>query len=191
MLLITALTLPSCKGDKRESAPAPQTLPSPVSSVRPLPALPPAPTAAIEPDQGSGSSSGSAVPPDAGARRNSTFPAEAPAIVVFRGSDADIPTTEMSLRIWSDGTVRFKCGRRGSLPRERVTSLVGAFVAAGWNTPQRNDSDTAERSCVTTTVQVTQAGVTHREISGCDGASTAIDGAVQLVQSVVGPDPCP
>src|SRR5688572_6723230 len=117
-VLMMSLVLASCKADKREAARESPPPAVPVQVEKRLLALPAAPTAAIDPIDAT----------DAGVRRDSMFPAEPPAIVVWRGTSADTPTTELSLRIWTDGSVRFKCGRRGVLPRERVAALVDAFV---------------------------------------------------------------
>ncbi len=178
VLLVTALAVTGCKGDTRKHGSAPA--PSPRAPI--FPALPPAATATLEPPAVAD-----------GGVRSPAVAAEPPSIVVWRGSNADTPTTEISLRVWPDGTVRFKCGRRGVLPRERVSALVSAFATAGWNTAATSDAEpgSGPQACVTTTVQVTHGGITHRRKTLCNARSPDIEEAVALVESVVGPDPCP
>jgi hypothetical protein len=161
MLLATALLLTSCKGKQPEAVPH-------VSPFSPLPA-------------------GAAPVVDTAER--AVFPREAPMIVVWRGG-GEPPKTEFGVRVWKDGSVRYTCGRRATLPPDRVAAMVAAFTKAGWSPAAAKDPVTADPACTTTSVQLTIDGATERRNSGCGPAPYEIQDAVDFVQSVVGPGPC-
>lgn len=162
-LLILMLAI-GCKSSERKAVPPPR-----VSTLPPLPA---APTATIDP----------AAEPE--------LPKDQPAIVVWQGG-GEPPQTNLGIRVWLDGTVRFRCNRRGSLPRERVVAMLDRFDRAGWlpATPAPPPAAT-ESTCITTSIQVTRDGRSTRRNSACSSIPDDIGDAVGFVQAVVGPDPC-
>lgn len=162
LLLVIAV---GCKGSEHKAA-------SPhVSSLPPLPA---GATAAVDP-----------------LGTPAVFPKEAPAIVLWQGG-GDPPRTILGARVWADGTIRFRCNRRGTLPRDRVVAMLDTFERAGWlpaagTPPALTEPDPG---CITTSVQVTRDTRSVRRNSSCGEASDAISDAVAFIQAVVGPDPC-
>lgn len=126
-----------------------------------------------------------------GADEKPAFPQEAPAIVIWRGSGGDVPKTELSLRIWTDGTVRYTCGRTGKLAPDRVAAMVEAFTQAGWK-----PSNATERSigpgleCSSTSVQLVKNSYYERRDSGCGRVRDDIQDAVDFVLAALGPRPC-
>lgn len=154
-----------CKSSERKAVPPPR-----VSTLPPLPA---AATATIDPTTAT------------------EFPKEQPAIVVWQGG-GEPPQTNLGIRVWLDGTVRFRCNRRGSLPRERVAAMLDTLDRAGWLPATPATPPTAPSStCITTSVQVSRADRSTRRNSACSTIPDDISDAVQFVQAVVGPDPCP
>jgi hypothetical protein len=146
---------------------ATQQLP-PVSKFAPLP---PGPTATIDPAQA----------PE--------FPTAQPVIALWRGG-GEPPRTEVSVRIWQDGTIRFTCGRRGTLPVERVAAIVDAFAKLGWTTAQPTPPTPPDPTCITSSVQISHGGATHRRNSPCGATVSDEAEAIAFVRSVLGPDPC-
>lgn len=120
------------------------------------------------------------------------FPKEAPAIVLWQGG-GDPPRTIVGVRMWADGTIRFRCSRRGTLPRERVVAMLDTFERAGW-LPAAGAAPSPltepDPGCITTSVQVTRDGRSVRRNSSCGESSDAISDAAAFIQAVVGPDPC-
>jgi hypothetical protein len=162
MLLATALLLTSCKDKQRPEA---------VPHVSPFAALP------------------AAAAPIADPAEPAVFPREAPVIVVWRGG-GEPPKTELGVRVWKDGSVRYTCGRRATLPPDRVAAMVAAFTTAGWSPAAAAEPVAADPACIMTSVQLTVDGATERRNSGCGPVPYAIQDAVDFVQSVVGPGPC-
>ncbi len=162
-LLLVMIAI-GCKGAERKAVPP---------RVSTLPPLAAAPTATLAP---------------AGAPAE--FPKEQPAIVVWQGG-GEPPQTILGIRVWPDGTVRFRCNRRGSLSRERVAAMLDTFERAGWlpataaAPPAPTDS-----TCITTSVQVARDTRSTRRNSACGTIPDDIGDAVAFVQAVVGPDPC-
>jgi hypothetical protein len=117
------------------------------------------------------------------------FPHEPPVIVVWRGG-GEPPKTELGLRVWKDGSVRYTCGRGAKLPAGRVGAMVAAFTAAGWNPAAAKEPVAADPVCTSTSVQLTLDGATERRNSSCGSVPYEIQDAVDFVQSVVGPPPC-
>lgn len=163
MLLATALLLTSCK-DKQ----SPKVVPH-VSAFAPLPAA--AAPVADPPES----------PP--------AFPPGPPAIVVWRGG-GEPPKTELSIRVWNDGRVRYTCGKGATLPPERVTAMVAAFEKAGWNPATAREHPPPDSQCVSTSVQLGIGLAAERRDSGCGPVPYELQDAVDFVQSVVGPPPC-
>jgi hypothetical protein len=120
------------------------------------------------------------------------LPQEPPAIVLWQGG-GEPPRTILGVRVWQDGTVRFRCNLRGKLPPERVTAMVDTFDRAGWlpaaGTPPVVPSP-ADPACITTSVQITRDGRSVRRDRSCGMTSDAIEDALAFIQTVVGPDPC-
>jgi len=106
LLLATAFLLTSCK-DKQPSKAVPH-----VSAFAPLPA-----------------GSAPVADPADGAP---AFPPGPPSVVVWRGG-GEPPKTELAIRVWSNGRVRYTCGKGATIAPERVTAMVVAFEKAGWN----------------------------------------------------------
>lgn len=126
-----------------------------------------------------------------GADEKPAFPQEAPVVVIWRGSGGDTPSTELSLRIWKGGRVRYTCGRGGTLPPERVAAISDGFVQAGWK-PAAPDAPRADPQppCKTTSVQLMRDGMVERRDSGCDRVRDDIQDAVDFVLAALGPRPC-
>lgn len=165
MLLATALLLTSCK-DKQSAKAVPH-----VSAFAPLPAGP------------------SPVLDAPGTK--SEFPHEPPVVVIWRGG-GEPPKTELGVRVWKNGRVRYTCGEGATLPPDRVAAMVAAFTQAGWN-PATAPKDRAapDSACVSTSVQLSSDGAAiERRDSGCGLVPYEIQDAVDFVQSVVGPAPC-
>jgi hypothetical protein len=120
----------------------------------------------------------------------STFPQEAPLIVIWRGSGGDTPSTELSIRIWASGRVRYTCGRGGTLMPERVAEIAAGFAQAGWKPTAAEAPRTEPQPCVTTTVQLSRDGKVERRDSGCGRVRDDIQDAVDFVQASIGPQPC-
>ena len=162
-ILVIALLL-ACKGDERPP-PAPRT--------STLPALPAGPAATIDPAD------------------KPVFPAERPAIVVWQGG-GEPPRTLVSMRIWTDGSVRFGCNRRGTLPPERVAAMLDTFERAGWLPASGSvgPDAPADSRCITTSVQIMRGDRSVRRDVSCEARDDSITDALAFVQSVVGPDPC-
>jgi hypothetical protein len=147
----------------------------PPPHVSSLPPLPAAPYAAVD-------------PPTA----QPTFPRDAPAIVLWQGGGQP-PRTILSVRIWADGTVRYRCNRRGVLPAERVSAMLDTFENASWLPPGSKIEQRAnevEPNCITTSVQLTRGDRATRRDSSCGEPNPSLDDAVTFIQAVVGPDPC-
>ena len=162
--LLVVLIVLGCKGSERKPPPP---------RVSTLPALPAAPTATID-------------PPDAKAG----FPREQPAIVLWQGG-GEPPRTILGVRVWADGTVRFRCNRRGTLPAARVTAMLETFDRAGWLPAAGSAAPPeADTTCITTSVQVARDGKVTRRNSACGETTNDIADAVAFVQTVVGRDPC-
>jgi hypothetical protein len=161
MLLATALLLTSCK-DKQPPKAAPH-----VSSFSPLPA-------------------GAAPVADPAAAP--AFPQEPPLVVLWRGG-GEPPKTELAVRVWKDGSVRYTCGRRAMLAPDRVVAMVAALTSAGWNPAAAKEPAAADPGCTSTSVQLSIDGATERRNSGCGPVPYEIQDAVDFVQSVVGPGP--
>jgi hypothetical protein len=117
------------------------------------------------------------------------FPQEPPVVVVWRGG-GESPKTELGVRVWRDGTVRYTCGRRATVATDRVAAMLAAFTAAGWNPAAAKEPVAADPACTTTSVQLQLDGKTERRNSGCGTVPYEIQDAVDFVQSVVGPGPC-
>lgn len=119
------------------------------------------------------------------------FPQEAPVIVVWRGSGGDTPSTELSLRLWKSGRVRYTCGRGGTLPPERIAAIADGFVQAGWKPAAANAPRTdPQPPCKTTSIQLVRDGLVERRDSGCDSVRADIQDAVDFVLAALGPRPC-
>lgn len=164
-LLAIVLMLGCKSGEKKK-------LPPRVSS---LPPLPGSPYAAVD-------------PPNTPAE----FPKGAPAIVLWQGG-GEPPRTLMSLRIWTDGTVRYRCNRRGVLPAERVSAMLDTFENANWLPPGSKieaRANETEPNCITTSVQLTRGDRGTRRDSSCGESNPSIDDAIAFIHAVVGPDPC-
>lgn len=169
------IVLAACKGSEKKQAPPPPAPPR----VSTFPALPPAPTATLD-------------PPEVKAE----FPQEQPAIAMWSGG-GEMPKTTMSVRVWADGTVRFRCGRRGKIPAERVAAMLSTFDQQGWMPApvpagEGKMADKApDPNCQTTSVQLGRDGNVKRHNSACGTISESLTDAVEFVRAVVGPDPCP
>jgi len=161
ILLLTA----GCK--KSENA-APPAAPH-VSKFEPLPA---GPAASVDPSQD--------VP---------AFPTEAPVIVAWRGG-GETPRTELSLRIWADGTVRFTCGKRGALPPERVSAMLDTFDKLGWTSGAPVPPVESDPACIISSVQILRGGTSYRRNSACGATISDEADAAEFVRSVVAIDPC-
>jgi hypothetical protein len=117
------------------------------------------------------------------------FPPGPPTIVVWRGG-GEPPKTELSIRVWNDGRVRYTCGKGATLPPERVTEMVAAFEKAGWNPATAKENPPPDSQCVSTSVQLGIGLAAERRDSGCGPVPYEVQDAVDFVQSVVGPAPC-
>ena len=163
--ILLVVSTASCK--KSENAGPP---PEPhVSKFEPLPA---GPAATVDPSQAA-----------------SPFPTEPPALVAWRGG-GETPRTEISLRIWADGTVRFTCGKRGTLPPERVAAMLETFNRLGWTTGAPPPPVEQDPACITSSVQIVRGGQTYRRNSPCSATISDEADAIAFVRSVVGVDPC-
>jgi hypothetical protein len=119
------------------------------------------------------------------------FPQEPPVIVIWRGSGGDTPSTELSLRIWKSGRVRYTCGRGGMLPPEHVAAIADGFAQAGWKpTAAEAPRSDPQPACTTTSVQLVRDGLVERRDSGCDRVRADIQDAVEFVLAALGPQPC-
>jgi len=166
--LLLVLIVAACKGSEHKAPPSPPR----VSTFEPLPA---AAIAVLD-------------PVDA----KSEFPKEQPAIAMWAGG-GEPPKTTMSVRVWKDGSVRFRCGRRATLPPERVAAMLATFESKGWMPTEANTKmgqKDPEPHCMVTAVQLARDGLTKRHDTGCSGTSPEVLDAVQFVLTVVGPDPC-
>jgi len=163
--LLAILLVLGCKGGEKKK------LPPRVSS---LPPLPGAPYAAVDP----------ATAPE--------FPKDAAAIVLWQGG-GEPPRTILSVRIWIDGTVRFRCNKRGTIPAERVSAMLDTFENANWLPPGSKieaRANETEPACITTSVQITRGDRATRRDSSCGESNPSIDDAIAFIHGVVGPDPC-
>lgn len=118
------------------------------------------------------------------------FPREPPVVVVWRGGGQP-PRTELAVRVWKNGRVRYTCGRGASIPPDRVAAIIASFTAAGWNPATAKAAEVAlDPACVSTSVQLSsEAGQNDRRDSGCGPVPYEIQDAVDFVRSVVGA-PC-
>lgn len=164
LIAILLLTAGCRKSENAGPPPAPH-----VSKFEPLPA---GPLATVDPS-----------------RDTRTFPQEPPVIVVWRGG-GETPRTELSLRIWADGTVRFTCGMRGALPRERVLAMLDTFAKLGWTSGSPVPPAEPDPACITSSVQVVRDGTAYRRNSACGATIGDEADAIAFVRSVVGVDPC-
>lgn len=131
------------------------------------------------------------------------FPREPPVVVIWRGG-GDPPRTELGIRVWKNGRVRYTCGRGAMVAPERVAAMVDAFTRAGWNPATAKAAQVApDPACISTSVQLSVATGPNdqpndqqhaqridRRDSGCGPVPHEIQDAVEFVQSVVGPAPC-
>ncbi len=165
-LLIALLATSACKKSGRAKPVEPH--------VSPFKALAPAPAATLD-----------------APGEKSVFPQEAPVVVIWRGTGGDTPATELSLRIWKSGRVRYTCGRGGRLSPERVAEIADGFAQAGWK-PAAAEAPRAEPqpACMTTTVQLAREGLVERRDSGCDRVRDDIQDAVDFVLAAIGSQPC-
>jgi hypothetical protein len=161
-LLLSLVLLASCKDTQRAKV-APH--------VTAFPSLPAGPAPAVDPGD------------------RPAFPQGPPVVVVWRGG-GEPPKTELAVRVWSDGTVRYTCGRRAMISTDRVAAMVAAFTAAGWNPSTAKEPSAADPACISTSVQLSIDGKNERRNSACGTVPYEIQDAVDFVQSVVGPSPC-
>lgn len=165
LIAISLLVTAGCKSSEKAGPP-----PAPhVSKFAPLPA---GPAATLDPSP-----------------EQAAFPAGPPVIVAWRGG-GEKPRTEISLRIWADGTVRFTCGKRGALPPERVAAMLETFHALGWTAGRPATPVEQDPACIISSVQIVRDGTTYRRNSTCGAAVSDEADAIAFVRATVGADPC-